>query len=153
MPKPAQAKKPAKKQAKKQATKTARNRGRANYFELKRGGTRITYTESDIVGRPQINYDDGKRQLTFTGDQIEQSEASIGSILTVELKVVLDGDTEALTLLIPQVNLPDGEPVKFKTVVIFTRIRGSIAGPGLIEGQVQSYTAQTFRGTASFVLS
>ena len=125
----------------------------ANFFELSRGGTHITFTASDISGKPQIHYDDGKRQLTFIGDQIERSKASIGSILTVDLEVVADGDTKALTLLIPRVNLPDGEPVKVKTVVIYTKIRGSLAGPGLVQGQVQSYAAQTFRGTASFIFT
>ncbi|MFL6192868.1 MAG: hypothetical protein ACJ75H_01755 [Thermoanaerobaculia bacterium] len=150
--KPAQKPRPAKKAPTKAALKAA-GLTPANYFELVRGGTTITFTESNIAGQPLLNFDDGARQLSFMGNQIEQLSSEIGAILTVDLDFIPDLRTDALTVVIPQVNLKGGAPARFKTVVIFTAIRSSIAGPGLVEGPIQTYTAQTFRGTASFIVS
>jgi hypothetical protein len=149
-----------KKQARKAAPRPQKKAGKAalkpeqaNLFELRRARTSITYTSTSITGQPQLNFDDGKRKLTFSGRQIQQSSSMAGDILTVPLKLIADAGGEALTVLIPRVNVQEGEPAKIKTVVIFTEIRGSFGGPALLEGQIQTYTAQTFRGTARFVIS
>ena len=43
--------------------------------------------------------------------------------------------------------------VKVDVPVVFHTVQGSIAGPPLNPGQVQTYDVKTFSGTASFVVS
>ena len=151
---------PAKKAAKKatQAAKPVRrakasgNRVPANFYELRSGRAQISYTESNIAGQPVLTYRDLKRDLTFTGDEIQQDPQQIGLLLTVVLAFAPDGFSDLLTVLIPRVNLTNGEG-KVKTEAIFTRVKDSIGGPNLVNGQVQSYTTKTFTGTAQFIVS
>jgi hypothetical protein len=122
----------------------------ANFYELRSGRTRLTYTESNIAGQPVLTYKD----LSFTGGEIQQDPQPIGLLLTVVLKAVPDAYSDLLTVLIPRVNLESvGDKDKVATEVIFTRVRTSIGGPDLVAGQVQTYTTKTFTGTASFILS
>jgi hypothetical protein len=164
-PRPAaKAAQPAKKTAKKatkKATPAAKPAGRAkasgnrvpaNFYELRSGRSRITYTESNIAGEPVLTYKDLKRDLTFTGDEIQQDPQQIGLLLTVVLAFAPDGFSDLLTVLIPRVNLTNGEG-KVKTEAIFTRVKDSIGGPNLVSGQVQSYTTKTFTGTAQFIVT
>lgn len=124
----------------------------ANLYELHRGATSITYSASGIDGRPRLHYENGDRQLDFTGDEVETHESEIGRLVTVELAFVPDGETRVLSLLLPQVNLAQGtSDERFRALVIFTRVRSTIGGPGLVRGQLQVYNARTFRGTARAV--
>lgn len=125
----------------------------ANYFQLRRGRTRLTYTATNIAGQPQINYDDGTTPRTFTGQEIQQETSALGTLLTVELQVIFDGPRHLLTLVLPEVLLQDGKPEKLQTPVVFHTVQGSIAGRPLNPGPVQTYDVKTFRGTANFVLS
>lgn len=125
----------------------------ANHFELRRGKLRITYTATNLVGRPQINYNDGTESRTFTGDEIRHEGSALGTLLTVELKVIFDGPTDLLTLVLPEVLLEGVKPEKLSVPVIFHTIEGSLVGRPLNPGPVQTYEAKTFRGTASFVLT
>ena len=123
----------------------------ANRFELQRGGTSITYDATSITGKPLLNYDDGTISRSFTGDEIQTVPTTIGTLLTVDVEFIPDAETKAVTVVLPQVNLKDNKPRRFRTVVLFTTIRSSFVGPGLVDGPVQTYTARTFRGTASRV--
>jgi hypothetical protein len=151
---------PAKKTAAKKSTRTSARASaaiqrpdQANHFELQRGGTSITYDTISITGKPLLNYDDGTISRSFTGDEIETVKTGIGTLLTVDVEFIPDAESKSVTVVLPQVNLKDGKPRRFKTVVLFTTIRSSFVGPALVDGPVQTYTARTFRGVASFVFS
>ncbi|HVR95431.1 MAG TPA: hypothetical protein VMW27_02380 [Thermoanaerobaculia bacterium] len=151
---PAKAAAPAKPvQAGKKTAKTrAAGRQEANFYELRSGRRRITYTASDKTGQPLLHYSDRKRDLSFRGEEIQQDPQPIGLLLTVTLEAIPDLQSDLLTILIPRVNLTDGEE-EVETEGIFTRVKTSIGGPNLVDGQVQTYDARTFHGTASFILS
>jgi Mrp family chromosome partitioning ATPase len=125
----------------------------ANHFELRRGGTSITYDATSKTGKPLLTYDDGTISRSFSGDEIQTVPTTIGTLLTVDVEFIPDAESKAVTVVLPQVNLKDNKPRRFRTVVLFTTIRSSFVGPGLVEGAVQTYTARTFRGTASFVVA
>lgn len=128
------------------------NARKANLFELHRGTTAITYSASGIDGRARLHFEDGERQLDFVGDEIGTMDSLIGKQLTVELSHMPDGETRVLTVLLPQVNLAEGKTdARCKGLVVFTTVRSSIGGPNLVKGQVQSYSAKVFRGTARAV--
>jgi hypothetical protein len=128
------------------------NAKQPNLFELHRGATAITYSASGIDGRPRLHFEDGERQLDFAGEDIGTLDSEIGKQVTVELSRLPDGETRVLTLLLPQVNLPEGRTdARFRGLVIFTTVRTSIGGPALVQGQVQSYSAKIYRGRARAV--
>lgn len=56
-----------------------------------------------------------------------------------------------VSLLVPQINLNEGDESPLSTPAILTTHRTSIGGPGLVEGQVQTYEVVALEGTASLV--
>jgi hypothetical protein len=127
----------------------------ANHYVLKGNQTEITYDETTFNGQPQLSYRalPGPATRTFRGDQISSKESAIGTLVTVTLEAVADGDTTLFTLVIPTVNLIDTTEQAFKTIAIITTVQGSIAGPSLIHGAVQSYHVLKLKGKAQFVVS
>jgi hypothetical protein len=127
----------------------------ANHYVLKGNQTEITYDETTFDGQPQLTY----RVLlspathTFRGDQISSKGSDIGTLVTVTLEAVADGDTTLLTLVIPTINVIGTTEQAFKTIAIITTVQGNIAGPSLIHGAVQSYHVLKLKGKAQFVTS
>lgn len=118
------------------------------------GDTHITYTMSSISGQPQLQYQDPRRDITLTGEQVRLQDTEIGSLITVVLQEAsADGPKLTLSLLLP--NLAMGFRGSFSTMAIRTthyrkesRGMAGILGPTPVR---QSYQALNLRGTASFV--
>jgi hypothetical protein len=125
----------------------------ANFFELSRGRSTISYTASNIAGKPVVTYHKGKVTRTFTGDEVRREKTALGTLVTVTLEVVSDGPTSLLTLVLPEVLVGSDGPEKVSVPVVFHIVQSSIAGPPLNPGQVQTYDVKTFTGTASFRVS
>jgi hypothetical protein len=124
----------------------------ANFFELRRGAERITFTDRNFAGQPLINYHDGQQERVFTGPQITLETTALGQLVTVKESVILDGPTQKITLVLPAVRLA-GKPEKLTTFVVFTRVAGPILRVPPGPGPVETYDVKAFRGTAQFVLS
>lgn len=121
----------------------------------------------ELRGPADITYDLGSGTLHYRGptrpplrDFVEVCEVvpplatPIGHLVTATLRSADDGDSSTVTVLLPEVNLSEGaEPgscadAAFETVAVFTTIRSSIGGPGLVEGAIQLYTHAGMEGTA-----
>ncbi len=125
----------------------------ANLFELHNAALQITYSTSSLDGKPQLSYKKGATSLNFRGSQLRRKETEIGTLITVSLKVVPDSSTTVFSLLLPRVNVPDKQQhVQIKVKAIETMIRTSIGGPGLVNGQVETYKVYPLKGKASSVL-
>lgn len=123
-----------------------------NLFELAGEYTQITYSTTSITGQPQFHYQDRERDVNVTGENdIRSLETKIGTQVTVTLEVIPDLHTLTVTLLVPQINLDQGNESPLSTLVILTTHHTSIGGPGLVEGQLQTYEAVALEGTASLV--
>lgn len=136
------------------ARSTATAQARPNRFVLQdsRTGTGITYSTSSLSGKPQFSYRDARRRTSFVGKEIRTKPSEIGTLVTVTLKAVPDLRVVTLTLLLPEINLPNSGRTAFTTTAIVATARTSIGGPSLIKGAVQSYRTLTLRGTAQFVV-
>lgn len=121
-----------------------------NLFELTGEYTQITYSTTSITGQPQFNYQDQQRDVNVTGDDIRSVDTEIGTLVTVTLEVIPDLHTLTLTLLVPQINLNEGES-PLSTLAILTTHLTSIGGPSLVEGQLQTYEVVALEGTARLV--
>lgn len=122
-----------------------------NLFELTGEYTQITYSTTSFTGQPQFHYQDQQREVNVTGDDIRPLETEIGTQVTVTLEVISDLHTLTVTLLVPQINLDGGNESPLSTLAILTTDRTSIGGPGLVEGQLQTYEAVALEGTARLV--
>ena len=126
----------------------------ANRFVLKGDRLEVTYEETAFDGQPHLDYQvlQGPPVRSFSGNQISSRQSDIGTQVTVTLEAVEDGDAKLFTLLIPTINLTGTNEQTFQTLAIYTTQRGSIAGPNLVSGAVQSYNVVQLEGTAQFVL-
>jgi hypothetical protein len=123
-----------------------------NLFQLAGGYTQITYSTSSITGQPQFHYQDQQRDVNVTGDEISSQETdAIGTLVTVTVEEIPDLHTLTVSLLVPQINLNEGNESPLSTPAILTTHRTSIGGPGLVEGQLQTYEVMALEGTASLV--
>ncbi len=122
----------------------------ANHFELSNGSLSITYTASDLLGRPHLSYQDGKQTRTYIGDQIQQEETALGQLLSVA-DVAVDFITQRFTLVLPTVMVELGKAEKLSTFVVFEN-GGQVARPPQ-PGPVETYSVKSLRGKASLVLN
>jgi hypothetical protein len=122
-----------------------------NLFQLAGGYIQITYSTTSITGKAQFHYQDQKRDVNVTGEDIRSLETEIGTLVTVTLEVIPDLHTLTVSLLVPQIKLNEGNESPLSTPAILTTHRTSIGGPGLVEGQVQTYEVVALEGTASLV--
>ncbi|MDQ4133708.1 MAG: hypothetical protein M3179_11005 [Actinomycetota bacterium] len=121
----------------------------------------------ELRGPAHITYDLRSGMLHYRGptrpplrDFVEVSEIAppletpIGRLVTATLRSAEDGDSSAVSILLPEVNLSPGEEqgscieAEFEAVAVFTTIRSSIGGPGLVEGPIHLHTHAGMQGTA-----
>jgi len=125
----------------------------ANHFELRRGRTWISFSATSLSGKPLLHFEGGGLPRDFSGDEIRVEEGELGTMVTVDLRVVVDGPIDKLTLILPLVQLADGSPERFQSPVAFHTVERSIAGLPLVPGPVQAYDVKRFDGTASLRIS
>jgi len=126
----------------------------ANTFELSGRELQITFaTLRRASGGPRLDVTHGpnRRQVTFERDEIHSAQSEVGLQLTVALERIPDADTLALTVTLPTIHLAGEREVAFRTFAVLTTIRGSIGGPALIKGALQSYRVVQLRGRARHV--
>jgi hypothetical protein len=124
----------------------------ANTFELNGPDLRVTFAVLRRASAgPRLDVVFGQRKLTFEQDRIHIAQSAIGLELTVVLESVDDGDTLTLTIVLPTVNLAGEAEQPVRTFAVLTTIRGSIGGPALIKGALQTYRTVGLRGRALHV--
>ncbi|MEA2686675.1 MAG: hypothetical protein QOE93_1870 [Actinomycetota bacterium] len=125
---------------------------KANLFEVSGGATSVTYSTTSITGQPQFHYSDAKYDVNIQGaDNIRSKKTEQGTLVTIDVDGVEDGPTVTATLVVPTVNMGDSRERKLRTIVLLTTSANTIGGPGLVEGQVQTYKSTAVRGTAKAV--
>jgi hypothetical protein len=123
---------------------------RPNSFELSGYDVELRYDTTSIAGRPQLHFREGQRDVTRSGDGIDSLDLPIGTLVSIEVESVPDASVVTVSVLIPTVNLDDGE-AELETVAIETTSRTSIAGPDAVAGPLQTYRSVPLRGTARLV--
>jgi hypothetical protein len=135
-------------------TTKPQDRAKPNHFELQGDGAQISFAESGIDGKPVLSYQPAQGlPVSFRGEQIRVAEGELGRTVTVMLEQVPDLHTVTLTLLLPEVNLPQEGEAPVQTVGIVTTSRTSIGGPALVQGALQSHCALDLQGIARIVQS
>jgi hypothetical protein len=125
---------------------------RPNSFQLSGDyGVEITYDETSITGDPHFSFRDGSRDVSASGNEIRREDTSVGTLVSIQLEAVPDLHTIGVTLLLPTINLDDGE-AEFGTIAVETTSRTAIGGPSTITGALQTYRVYTLQGAARLLL-
>ena len=132
-------------------TKPAPQLKEANHYELSNGSLNITYTATDLLGRPQLSYHDGKQTQNFVGDQIQQVETVLGLLLSIGGGATDLTPKYRFTLVLPTVLVAPGKPEKLSTFVVF-ETRSPIGLPPQ-PGPVETYSVKTLSGKANAIIS
>jgi hypothetical protein len=135
-----------------QAVETAAALEVANFFELSHARSTITYTPSNIAGKPLLTYNDGRTARTFTGDEVRIQKSELGNLVSVTLEMGIEGPAHLLTLVLPEVRVLHNSPVSFCAPVIFHTTENVITGR-FTPGPTQTYDVKIFCGDASIVLT
>ena len=94
-------------------------------------------------------YEGEKGEQKFSGRAIFREHIQSGFMPSVVLEQAPDLHTITLTLAIPAANIPDNmKSIPVKTFAVRTTNKTSIAGPELVEGQIQSYEVLALEGNA-----
>ena len=122
-----------------------------NMYQVSGGGIHVTYSTTSLQGQPLFNYHDAFQVKNFTGNQITTLQTSIGKLVTVTIHMTVDSGSTTFSVLLPNVNLPDGlfGSANITAEGITTVHRFSIFH---IQGQTEFYTAVPMQGTAAHVL-
>ena len=120
-----------------------------NLYELTGTRLKVTYSSSNIAGKPLMTIRQGRKDQQFTGNEIKTDKTQIGQLITVTLETQPDRKTVLFSVLLPDVNLPDSQKANIKTEAVVTTIKTTIAGPP--KGQVQTYKTVLLSGTARSV--
>lgn len=126
----------------------------ANLFQLHRGDVEISFAESDFGGQPNLTLTEAGVSRSFRGAEVEVETTAVGTLVTVTLEAIADGDSRLLSVLLPEVHVGPRNRERIRGVVQRTTLRGSLIGPAGVTGALQVYERATiFRGVASFVVS
>lgn len=117
-------------------------------YEMSGKDVQITFTRANARGLAELSYRAPRISKVFVGDEVRILRSEIGLQVTVTLYQVPDLKTVTATVLIPDINL-EGDAAAFKTTLLNTTHKTSIAGPDLVVGQVQSYYSRSLAGKAS----
>lgn len=126
---------------------------RADFFELG-GAADITYSLRSGLLHYRGPTRPPQRDYIEVVETTPGLEMPIGRLVTATLRSAEDGDTSTVSVLLPDINLSAADAgstrleAAFETVAVWTTIRSTIGGPGLVKGPVQLYTQALLDGTA-----
>ena len=120
-----------------------------NAYTVAGRGVHVSYTTTSIGGQPQLTYQDGHRSLTFTGGDIRVVADEEGQLASISTKKSVDTGYTSFTLLLPRVNLVNGQAAHITTIGIVGTHRSAIDTP--VAGQLDTYRVVHLTGNAYFI--
>lgn len=118
-----------------------------NDFELEGWDASVHFSTTSITGEPRFDYQDCRRKVNVSGEEIRQVETELGTLVTVTLEPDADAGELLFTVLIPRARIdgPEGR-VLVETQGVITRGLRS-RGPAA-DVQLQTYITLPLRGWA-----
>jgi hypothetical protein len=122
-----------------------------NMFQLSGSHLHVTYSTTSIDGKPTMTYQDSHQGKSFRGDEIRTVECDLGTLVSVTLRMTVDAGSTSLSVFIPRMRINQGEHAAIRTECVTTVHRFAIA-PGLLHGQLDTYSVVALHGTAQAVV-
>jgi hypothetical protein len=126
----------------------------ANHFSLSGHGIHVDFSTTSFTGKPQLNYHDSVRTISFQGDEIRISEdPDLGSVVSVTLNITVDVGSTSFSVLIPHVSVSGiGGSAPVSTYGITTTHKTPFA-PQLVRGQREIYHVTHLTGSADHIVA
>jgi hypothetical protein len=122
-----------------------------NAYTVAGRGVHVSYLATSISGQPQLTYQDGHRSLTFSGEELRVVSDEEGQLASISTKKSVDTGYTSFTLLLPRVNLVNGQAAHITTIGIVGTHRTTIDMP--VAGQLDTYRVVHLTGNAYFIES
>lgn len=122
-----------------------------NLYQLSGHHLHVTYSPSGIDGKPSMTYQDTHESKSFKGDQIRTVECDLGILVSVTLRLTVDVGSTTLSVLIPRMRISPVSVAAVHTECIVTVHSTPFAPPAAVQGQLDTYTVTSLRGTAQAV--
>jgi hypothetical protein len=101
-----------------------------------------------VTGEPdemRLCYND----RVYEGSALIRESTTLGQLISVVLDSVPDSHTTVLSIAVPEANRPaDMRSIGIHTFAVVTTTKTSIAGPGLLSGQIRDYDVISLHGNA-----
>jgi hypothetical protein len=125
----------------------------ANSYQLSGDGITISYSSTALAGGPLFHYQDRRNKKDFKGKEVRTETSELGTLVSVNLELLVDRGSTTFTVLIPRVNVGSSGPsADVSTYGFTTEHRTSIGGP-IMPGQLDTYAAIELKGKAELRLS
>ena len=138
-----------------QGTPAAPQSGRPNDFQLTGDNAEIQYFtgDSSFTGWPKFSYTWADGEVSASGEDIEVQPVvtggwPFGTLVSMYVDAAPDAWARSVTLVLPEINLIDGEETAFTTFAVLTTHFTNIGGPAFVQGQLQEYEVIPLEGTA-----
>lgn len=122
-----------------------------NTFELTGHAIHVRYDVAAIDGKPRLSYHSAAQSLTFTGDEIETVETSMGTVVSVPILKSVDAGWTSFSVVIPHIRMAKGERSATVHTQAITALHRSSQLPTF--GQLDSYSVSPLHGQASIIES
>ena len=102
----------------------------ANRFTLKHHQVEVEYTIGITPGITALVYQAGSSApKDFTEAQITTDQTALGTLVSVALETSVDTGGERFGFYLPEIDVPRGESVEFRTVGVYERFSGPDSFP------------------------
>ncbi len=120
-----------------------------NLYQLSGHHLHVTYSPSGIDGKPSLTYQDTHQSKSFKGDEIRTVECDLGTLVSVTLRMTVDVGSTSLSVIIPRMRISPVGVAAVHTECI-TTVHSTPFAP-VVQGQLDTYTVTSLRGTAQAV--
>jgi hypothetical protein len=121
----------------------------ANRFRLKHHQVEVEYTIGITPGITALVYQDGSSAAKdFTEAQITTDQTALGTQVSVDLEPSVDTGGERFGFFLPQIDVPRGDSVEFRTVGVYEKF----SGPDSFPHHNPSWRGVELYGTAQTVI-
>ena len=121
----------------------------ANRFTLKHDEVEVEYTIGITPGITALVYQHGSSApKDFTEAQITTDQTGLGTLVSVPLVLTVDTGGERFGFFLPQIDVPRGESVEFRTVGVYEKF----SGPDSFPHRNPSWRGIELHGTAQTVI-
>lgn len=123
-----------------------------NLYQLSGHNLHVTYSPTGIDGKPHMTYQDAHQSKSFKGDEVRTVECDLGTLVSVTLRMTPDVGSTTLSVVIPRMRISPVSVAAVHTECITTVHSMPFAPPQAIQGQLDTYTVTSLRGTAQAVM-
>jgi hypothetical protein len=121
-----------------------------NLYQLSGHHLHVTYSPSGVDGKPTLTYQDAHQSKSFKGDEIRPVECDLGTLVSVTLRMTVDVGSTTLSVIIPRMRISPTSVAAVHTECI-TTVHSTPFAPQTVQGQLDTYTVTSLRGTAQAV--